>query len=178
MRALAHPLRLQLLGSLRRDGPGTASTLAAALGTTPSLASYHLRQLGAYGFVEEAPELAGNGRERWWRAVHAMTSFADAEFLDTPERLAALSALETELFRGQHDQLVEYLRDAPSWGPAWVDAADHSDYFLDLDAAGLGELTGELSAVIERYRHHPPAPRGPTEHVVVILHAFPRRRAR
>jgi len=32
LRALAHPLRMRLLGTLRREGPATASQLAAALG--------------------------------------------------------------------------------------------------------------------------------------------------
>jgi DNA-binding transcriptional ArsR family regulator len=178
MRALTHPLRLQLLGSLRREGPGTASTLAAALDVSPALASYHLRQLARHRFVEEAPELARTGRERWWRAAQDMTSFATADFLDTPERAAAVQALEAELFRRYHQALVEHLQDAPGFGPEWVEAADHSDYHLTLDAAGLRSLSRELADVVQRYHRDPPAPTGPTEQVVVILHSFPRRRAR
>ncbi|MDQ8705747.1 hypothetical protein RCO28_25095 [Streptomyces sp. LHD-70] len=34
--------------------------------------SCHLRQLAAYGFVEDAPE-HGKGRERWWRTAHQGT---------------------------------------------------------------------------------------------------------
>ena len=58
MRALAHPLRLRLIGLLRVEGPATATALADTVGESPALVSYHLRQLDAYNFVEEAPELA------------------------------------------------------------------------------------------------------------------------
>jgi hypothetical protein len=39
MRALAHPLRLRLLGLLRMDGPATASTLAEEVGESPARVS-------------------------------------------------------------------------------------------------------------------------------------------
>ena len=68
------------------------------MGVTPALASYHLRQLGRYGFVVEDPELARDGRERWWRAAQARTSWDSAAFLDTPDRIAALSSLHREQF--------------------------------------------------------------------------------
>ena len=52
------------------------------------MASYHLRQLASHGFIEEAPELAEDGKQRWWRASHERTSWSTVEFLDTPERVA------------------------------------------------------------------------------------------
>src|SRR5215212_10817955 len=69
LRALAHPVRVQLVGLLRRFGPSTATRLAERLGVNSGTASYHLRQLGAAGFVEEDTG-RGNARERWWRSVH------------------------------------------------------------------------------------------------------------
>src|SRR5262245_33640111 len=66
VRALAHPLRLELLDMLRFDGPSTATLLARRTGESSGATSYHLRQLARYGYVEEAPA-TGGGRERWWR---------------------------------------------------------------------------------------------------------------
>jgi DNA-binding transcriptional ArsR family regulator len=175
MRALAHPLRLRLLGLLRVEGPATATTLADAVAESPALVSYHLRQLGAHNFVEEAPELARNGRERWWRAAQQSTHWDAADFLDTPERLSALTALQREVFDRYQFALEEHLRAAPAWGREWIDASAHSDFWLTLDAAGLKQLTAELEAVIERYHTNPPPAAGPREKVAVILHAFPRR---
>ena len=72
LRAMAHPLRLRLIGALRKDGPATASELARRLGESSGSTSYHLRQLARYGFVEEAAERnrgphASTGG-RWTRA--------------------------------------------------------------------------------------------------------------
>ncbi|MDZ4827333.1 MAG: winged helix-turn-helix domain-containing protein [Actinomycetota bacterium] len=91
MRALTHPLRLQLLGLLRMEGPATASTLGDIVDESPALVSYHLRQLAQFDFVEEALELAHDGRTRWWRAAQARTSWTEIEFLETTDRAAAMT---------------------------------------------------------------------------------------
>ena len=70
LRGLAHPLRLQLLGLLRSDGPATATQLAVRTGQSSGATSYHLRQLAAYGFVIEDAERTTGRRERYWRAAH------------------------------------------------------------------------------------------------------------
>src|SRR5579862_2975167 len=67
LRALAHPLRLQLLAVLRVEGPATASQLARRLGESSGATSYHLRALHRAGMIEEAEQR--NGRERWWQRV-------------------------------------------------------------------------------------------------------------
>src|SRR5437763_14688176 len=65
LRALAHPLRLQLLQVLQAEGPATASQLGRRLGESSGATSYHLRALHRAGMVEEAEQR--NGRERWWK---------------------------------------------------------------------------------------------------------------
>src|SRR3954464_4581626 len=80
LRALAHPLRSKLLAELRLHGPATASRLGRAIGESSGSTSYHLRQLAAYGFVEEV-EGGGTTRERWWRARHRLTSWQASELL-------------------------------------------------------------------------------------------------
>src|SRR5918997_1412066 len=72
LRALSHPTRLKMLTLLRSDGPATATSLAARLDINTGQTSYHLRQLADHGFVVDDHE-RGNGRERWWRAVHQST---------------------------------------------------------------------------------------------------------
>ena len=49
--ALAHPVRLDVLGYLMSVGSATASQCARAVGDTPSNCSYHLRVLAAHGFA-------------------------------------------------------------------------------------------------------------------------------
>jgi DNA-binding transcriptional ArsR family regulator len=66
IRALAHPLRLDLLELLVAISPATAARCGRILGVPQANCSFHLRQLAKYGFVEDA----GHGRdrrERQWR---------------------------------------------------------------------------------------------------------------
>src|SRR3954454_20093634 len=67
LRALAHPLRLQLLEVLHVEGPATASQLGRRLGESSGATSYHLRALHRAEMIEEAEQR--NGRERWWQRV-------------------------------------------------------------------------------------------------------------
>ena len=55
LEALAHPVRLDVLGFLMSQGPATASECARAVDDTPSNCSYHLRVLAKHGLVEPAP---------------------------------------------------------------------------------------------------------------------------
>src|SRR5690625_753931 len=56
LRALAHPLRMQLLQRLGGRGTARAADLAADLGVPANSVSYHLRILAKGGAIVEAPE--------------------------------------------------------------------------------------------------------------------------
>src|ERR1700733_12702837 len=64
MRALAPPLRWQLLEALTHAGTLTATQASEILGETPANCAFHLRTLAKYGFAREAG--GGRGRERPW----------------------------------------------------------------------------------------------------------------
>ncbi|MCX4745686.1 helix-turn-helix domain-containing protein [Kitasatospora sp. NBC_01287] len=66
IRALAHPLRLDLMELLATGGPATAARCGRVLGVPQANCSFHLRQLAKYGFVEEAGP-GRDRRERQWR---------------------------------------------------------------------------------------------------------------
>lgn len=74
LRGLVHPIRVRLLRLLREAGPATATGLAARIGQSSGVTSYHLRVLAENGFVVDDPE-RGNGRERWWRSTHRSSDF-------------------------------------------------------------------------------------------------------
>ena len=153
LRALAHPLRVRLLGLLRLHGPSTATRLAARVGDSSGSTSYHLRQLAAAGLVDEDPAHAGGGgRERWWRAVHSSTRldtfFTGDDAVVTVEYLRAIAAVYTT--KMQEWLAVEL--DAPA---EWRTAATFSDVTVTLPAAAaeeLGEAVIELAQEAER-RH-------------------------
>ncbi|MEH6376949.1 helix-turn-helix domain-containing protein [Streptomyces sp. KLMMK] len=172
LRALAHPVRVQLVGLLRMHGPSTATRLAERLGLASGATSYHLRQLAAAGFVAEDTSL-GNARERWWRAVHENTVIDNADVAEQePEAMlgyvqgiVAAHTLRTQL------AVAAY----PALPKSWRDAFDLSDWSLRLTPQEAVELSGELRAVVERYRQHAPGAGAPSgsEHVSLILHLLP-----
>lgn len=80
LRAVSHPLRLDIIEHLRRNEHARAADIAAATGVPANSISYHLRTLAAAGLVAEAPELARDKRDRVWRlTAHDQALSADVE---------------------------------------------------------------------------------------------------
>lgn len=174
LRALAHPVRVQLVGLLRKYGPSTATRLAERLGVNSGTASYHLRQLGAAGFVEEDTE-RGNARERWWRSVHRTTWFNDPELAERePEAALAYQQSVASIYALRTQQALNGLQTMPR---VWRERFDLSDWVLRLTPEETTALYEELSGVIGRYRRDTPenaatAPAG-AERVGLITHFLP-----
>ncbi len=174
LRALAHPLRTQLLGALRLDGPATASELGRKFGESSGSTSYHLRQLARFGFVVEDEEQPSR-RERRWRAVHDATSFRPTDFLDEDAGREALNVMEQQQVRFLLDTVQSWHRERQEWPREWVDAADESDLYLRLRPEDLTALNQELLAVVQRWMAGQRPPDDPTaRQVAVYLLAVPR----
>jgi DNA-binding transcriptional ArsR family regulator len=171
MKVLAHPLRMRIVGSLRREGPATATILADRLGESSGLTSYHVRVLAGAGFVEDAPDQAVTGRERWWRAAHDMTSWRPTDAGEDPDSREAEQWLVSFAARQGMEWLDEWLRRRPDADPAWRQASETNDYAIDLTPAELEELMGELNAVVRARMDRPPSPGAAP--VRLLLAAFP-----
>jgi DNA-binding transcriptional ArsR family regulator len=174
LRALSHPLRNRLLGLLRLNGPSTASQLGRVVGESSGSTSYHLRQLAAYGFVEEA-EGMGNGRERWWRARHRVTSWHAADVV-AQEGGAEVQDEMTRLQVDLHGQVLEawHVQKA-ELDPAWTAGASLNDYGLRLRPDQARALADEIDAVVSRWmaEHPSDVPAEGTEVVAVLTDIVP-----
>lgn len=169
---MAHPLRLRLIGALRKDGPATGAALARRLGESRGATSYHLRILGKYGFVEDDAE-RNRGRERWWRASDEGVEWSTDT--DDPGVVEADRVLGRQLVAEYARWLGRWYDETPSWDRAWRAAASGSDQWFELTPAELRELADELLAVLGRYADRRVQREG-TERVIVLFHAFPERR--
>lgn len=174
MRALAHPLRLKILGLLRVEGPQSVGRLAEATGAASGSISYHLATLAKHGFVVPAPELERDRRERWWRAAHEMTSWRTEEFLDDPERREASDAMRRAVLDTYHRELLEALDAEHDLEQEWVAASDSSDGAAHLTLEEFRELTADLAAVREKWWARGRDARRDTRPVRWITHTFPR----
>ena len=79
LRALAHPLRIEIYETLGRVGSATASGLAEMLGEPSGSTSYHLRQLERHELVREV-DGKGTARERWWEVRPGGISVSTREY--------------------------------------------------------------------------------------------------
>lgn len=151
LKALAHPLRMQLYRGLCVARSATASQLAEQVDEAVSLVSYHLRKLAEHGLVEQADPQSADGRERWWQPASDVVTIRDENFRDAPERAAAHLAA-TRLFHQQRaDMYRRYLDERPTWGPEWNSAAPDNESLLRLTPADLKELGEELLALAKKY---------------------------
>ncbi|WP_455360548.1 ArsR/SmtB family transcription factor [Streptomyces sp. SYSU K21746] len=175
LRGLAHPLRMRLLAALRQNGPATASQLAERLGESSGATSYHLRQLAAYGFVEDDPE-RGKGRERWWKSAHDGTVLDETLHSDPdPAVRGAADLFMHELATIHTQELSTWLGTARDWPEAWRRGSDMSDFTLRLTPELAEEMRDRVHEVIESYRALAPGPDAQdAAQVRVHLHAFPR----
>jgi DNA-binding transcriptional ArsR family regulator len=174
LRALAHPLRGNLLAALRFDGPATASMLGRRFGESSGSTSYHLRILARHGFVEDDPDRDG-GRERWWRAAHETTTFFPADFMDRERgERESVRALLKRVARDHARWLDAWLDDMDRWPVEWVDATTGVDRLIRLKPEQLKQLSRELEELVERYVALESDDED-AERVIVIAHTFPAR---
>jgi DNA-binding transcriptional ArsR family regulator len=170
LKALAHPVRLRILGLLRLDGPATASGLAERLGLNSGATSYHLRHLERHGFVLE-DEALGNGRDRWWRAAHGSTRTARSEL--TAEEREATDAFGQAIALLHTEEVQRAVEERPLLPEEWRVASALSDWHLRLTPARARELTDTLDRLVSTWDEDTPDDEE-TQPFTVILHAFPR----
>lgn len=179
LKAIAHPVRLRLYEALVARGPATNARLAQHIPAAPGSLSYHLRQLAAHGFIEEAPELANDGRERWWRAVPGGLHWSEEELDHTPGAQGAAAAAQSVLLGRQIERMRMWVNSGERWGRDWRSAAVNTDTVLRLGPEELREMAAELEEVLDRWRHRSRTvtekePSGVNRATVFLaVHAFP-----
>jgi DNA-binding transcriptional ArsR family regulator len=159
MRALAHPVRLALLEALAEAEPLTATEAGERIGESPANASFHLRQLAKYGFVEEAE--AGKGRRRPWRLKQLGMSWSDVD--PDPDRASAaqeLSRIALDRYLGRAQRQLSERHALPD---EWREVSGISQSRLWLTAAELKQLEEEflellLGRFADRRRPSPDQP--------------------
>src|SRR3982751_379302 len=90
LKALAHPLRVQILRTLEVRGQVSVTSLAEELGESTGAVSYHLRQLARHGLVEEGDPEKGDQhavgrRRRLWRMAVDEIHISGTGFMSDPD---------------------------------------------------------------------------------------------
>jgi DNA-binding transcriptional ArsR family regulator len=149
--ALANPARSRIMDALAVDGPSTASALAQRTDQAVGSTSHHLKILSRAGLIEEAPELARDRRERWWRLVAPSTRWSRAEFADDAGAVSAAMAAESVGLQRQFERARDWLAsggDEQRWGSA----AFATQTWLTLSPAELAELSEQIVELMRTWR--------------------------
>ena len=151
LRALAHPLRIEIFDILNQYGPQTASSLAAMTGESSGATSYHLRALAKHDLIRELSD-RGTGRERWWERPRGGISFTNPEAMKTPAGKASTQLVMSEFLTRRHQQLMRYVTESLA-SPDGLDEANAmvATSTLRLTPAQTEALITEMHELVLRY---------------------------
>jgi DNA-binding transcriptional ArsR family regulator len=149
MRALAHPVRLAILTRLQTAGPSTATRLSETVGASPSVTSWHLRQLATHGLVRDASDAAqrrDHGRERWWEAASRGFRFA----ADAGEEAVEAARLLERVMESVDGDLVGRWRaeEEPDLEPRWRRLAGRANTRIVVTASELEAVEDAIEQVL------------------------------
>jgi DNA-binding transcriptional ArsR family regulator len=160
LKALAHPLRMDLLEALYVLGPRTATQLAKHLGQSPSNCSWHLRKLAEHGFVTEVEGVAG--RNRPWQVTAESLAWGKGD--TEPETSAAGHALTEVMLAREVQRLMAAQRAEHLEPQEWRDATTLVQSGLWLTAEEAKEISTQMEELmmshLDRLRHPERRPDG------------------
>ena len=151
MKALAHPVRLDVLELLVINGAMTATDAAAELRQTPANVSWHLRKLAEHGFVRQATN--GPGRKRPWKVVAESLSWGD-----DAEDAGSAAALHDVTLEREIQRLRAALANTDRESERWRDATEvyQSRLWLTADEAQqIGDQIRDLFLTKAEERQDP-----------------------
>jgi DNA-binding transcriptional ArsR family regulator len=144
MRALSHPVRIDLMEALSLHGPMTATEVGDLIGESATTCSFHLRQLSKYGFVEEAG--GGKGRSRPWKMSSIGMRMSSTH--DDPETALAAGALAGMVRDRQLKRYAAWRETRSAYPQEWQSAANDSEFVTYMTPAELRELNDEISDLL------------------------------
>lgn len=161
LKAMANPLRRQILAILGAVESARATDLAQRLDVPANKLSFHLRVLAAAGIIQEAPELARDRRDRVWKVVPGGLRIGSPDApAPADDRLALLAYLDQE-GRDQHRRLDAVMGAAADYAdvPEVEPRALLNTTSLLLDAEELEEFGDRIIEVIRsmKRKHSVPA---------------------
>ncbi|MFJ9446886.1 ArsR/SmtB family transcription factor [Kitasatospora sp. NPDC101235] len=175
--SLTHPLRRRLLDLLKVDGPATVGQLAERTGQAVGNVSHHLKVLAESGLIAEAPELARDRRERWWRLADKELGWTRADFDGDPVTEAVADAAGSMLLERQAELVREWGARRSGYAPEWRDGCSiATQTWLRLTPEEARELAADLHAVIQKWTDRPvPQDGRERETVLAFSHSVPAR---
>jgi hypothetical protein len=119
LRALAHPLRWELISLLESEGQATATRCADVTGRSVASCAYHLSILGKYGYARQAARQPG--RDKPWELTSVAQNLAPAG--TGPESQQLATAAVDAFLDHEFARLKDRFRRRPSEPAAWQEGS-------------------------------------------------------
>jgi DNA-binding transcriptional ArsR family regulator len=145
IRALTHPLRLELI-DLLGEGPATATQCAALTGESVASCSFHLRMLEKYGYIERDEQ---RGREKPWRLTSPGQDIRPDE--DDPDSIRAVEAMAELYVEHSVEHIRRWLARFDQEPPAWNNAATVTGSSFWATQDELAELTRSIQGLADAF---------------------------
>jgi DNA-binding transcriptional ArsR family regulator len=146
IRALAHPVRLELLDFLGEVEHATATECAARIGESVASCSFHLRMLEKYGYIERAER---RGREKPWRAVSKGWNLRPT--LESKTSIPAIAEVAALNVARESERMHRFLAQLDQEPLEWLEASTVTTSTFWATADELAELSRELTNLTRRF---------------------------
>ncbi len=147
LRALAHPLRVEILAVLDELGEATATQIAEKVGESPSNCSFHLRTLAKAGFIERGE---AKGTSKPWKSVHQSRELRpEAGNPDSMRTSAMIAALYV-----QHEahRVVDFLTRHGLSDEEWLPGVTVNSAAFWATKEELAALAAEIEHLVDAFR--------------------------
>ncbi|SFS11683.1 Helix-turn-helix domain-containing protein [Agrococcus baldri] len=141
LRALAHPLRVEILALLDELGEATATQIAEHVGESPSNCSFHLRQLAKAGFIERAE---AKGTSKPWKSAHSSRDLRPEP--GNPESMRTSAAIASMYVQHEANRVVDFLARHGLGDERWLRG-------ITVNSATIYATPDELAALAEAIHH-------------------------
>lgn len=147
LRALAHPLRVEILAVLDELGEATATQIAEHVGESPSNCSFHLRQLAKAGFIERAE---AKGTSKPWRSAHSSRDLRPEP--GNPESMRTSASIASMYVQHEANRMVDFLTRHGLSDETWLPGITVNTATLWATPDELAQLAEDIHHIVDRFR--------------------------
>lgn len=141
LRAMASPIRMRILGTLRVNGEQTVGSI-----------SYHLGQLAHAGLVKKVESPDGDRRKSWWKACQSAIRLGRPEEKNGTDESKAMDLFRRSAALSYEMAYERFLDRLPELPREWADSCTSDDHVLNLTAEETSSMIEELNEVVRRWQ--------------------------
>ena len=138
LRAMASPIRMRILGTLRVNGEQTVGSIS--------------EQLARVGLVEKVRSPDGDRRKSWWKACQTAVRLGNSEEKNSADKAKAMDLFRRSAALSYEMAYERFLDRLPELPREWADSCTSDDHVLNLTAEEMCLMIEELNEVVRRWQ--------------------------